>query len=143
MNITLFDLFNNNSKRTLEKLSNAKMKDPKAVYTIVKITKLLEKEGRNISDTTEKVLENWSEYEGLRKELEEIKDLNVEENAKRYGEINGTISNYINSELERFTKETNIELNLSKIKIESLIDVDLTNNEIASVEWLVDFGGEE
>jgi len=147
MQVTLFDLFNSASKATLDKLTSSKMKDPKAVYTMVKLSRKIEQEAKNIDDTIVQTLEGWEEYAGLKTRAEEIKsEVNNDPSYPGYSEelkdIDRKINSYIMGKIDEFTKNAVLDLTVSPIKIEALIDLGLTNAEIASVDWLVDFGSE-
>jgi hypothetical protein len=148
MQVTLFDIFNSASKATLDKLVGSKMKDPKAVYTMVKLSRKIEQEAKNLDETIAQTLSAWEEYEGLKARSEEIKaeakadPLMENKSMDELREIDRKVNAFIGGKIDEFTKNTVLDLAVSPIKIGELIDLGLTNAEIVSVDWLVDFGGE-
>ena len=144
MQVTLLELFNGNTKQTLEKIYNAKMKDPKAVYSVIKLRRKLEQENKNVDDTVRQILDEWEKYPELKAKAEEIETSMTKDplfdGQRDLRVIQNEIGNYVNEKIDAFLKETKVDLVISQIDINVLLELGLTNSEVASVEWLTDFG---
>jgi hypothetical protein len=144
MQVSLLELFNGNTKQTIEKIYGAKMKDPKAVYSVIKLRRKLEQENKNVDEMVKQILEEWEKYPELKEKAGEIevKMLNdpLFDGQRDLRNIQNEIGTYVNDKIDVFLKETKVDLVISPIDINVLLELGLTNSEVASVEWLTDFG---
>ncbi len=144
MQVSLIDLFNGNSKQTIEKIFNARMKDPKAVYSVIKLRRKLEQENKNVDETVKQILDEWEKYPELKAKAGEIEASMtgdpLYDGQPELRSIQNEIGAYVNTKIDTFLKETIVDLDVSPIDINVLLELGLTNAEVASVEWLTDFG---
>ena len=144
MQVSLLDLFNGITKQTIEKIYNAKMKDPKAVYSVIKLRRKLEQENKNVDETVKQILDEWEKYPELKAKAAQIEESMSKDplfdGQRDLRNIQNEIGAYVNEKIDVFLKETIVDLAFSPVDINVLLELGLTNSEVASVEWLTDFG---
>lgn len=118
-----------NSTEVLQKLSKTQLK-AKTAWQVSKVLKLAEEEMQTFNDTRMEVLKKYAEKD-------ENGELITDEN-NNCKIIPDKISEF-NDELTELL-ENNIELNVNKINIEDLNDIDFTPAEMNSLEAFIDFG---
>ena len=118
-----------NSTEVLQKLSKTQLK-AKTAWQVSRVLKLAEEEIQTFNDTRMEVLKKYAEKD---------------ENGELITDENNNCK-IIQSEITKFNNEltelleNEIELNVNKINIEDLNDIDFTPAEINALESFIDFG---
>lgn len=117
-----------NSTEVLQKLSKTQLK-AKTAWQVSKVLKLAEEEMQTFNDTRMEVLKKYAEKDE-NGELITDENNNCKIIPEKISEFNDELTELLDNE---------IELNVNKINIEDLNDIDFTPAEINSLEAFIDF----
>ena len=118
-----------NSTEVLQKLSKTQLK-AKTAWQVSKVLKLAEEEMQTFNDTRMEVLKKYAEKDE-NGELITDENNNCKIMPDKISEFNDELTELL---------DNNIELNVNKINIEDLNDIDFTPAEMNSLEAFIDFG---